>query len=796
MQTKGGSPNLINGVSRQPNEVRLVSQLEESVNQFPTVTRGLVPRNPAVLKGIINTSLPADATVHLIDRDDNEQYVVTISPNGVQVHDLEGNQKTVNAPNGWSYLAGAHEGGLEALTVADHTFIVNKQRVVQTDSATTPVYANGGLVHIVSGDYHNDYTIEVDGVVRAKYTTDGGPYDNEFNARSAERGARPNAIAHQLLYGTPPPGLPTLPATAASSLIATLGTTDWSFQLFDNVIYIERSGTTPFSLDVKAGTETRARAHKGVTQDFSELPRRAPHGFSLRVSGSADSNYDDYYVRFDHPAGAAQGRWKETVAPGIQYRIDPETMPHLLVREADGTFTFKQATWADREVGDLDTNPWPSFVGRTIEGMVFFKNRVGFVSGESVAMSRHGEFFNFFIESVLTPLDTDPVDVAISYPEVSNIKHAVPYSGEMIMFTSSVPFRFASGELFTPKSANFEHLLTNRVSAKVRPVAAGPRLYFVNDAPSGCFVHEFTYDREVELKEAPTITDHVHGYIPSGVTMMEVEEDLNILVMVSENEPNAIYVYKWLFVGPDKAQSAWQKWVLPSPIVGMKFYGEELVLVTGRSSSREILAINCHEAWNDNRAFPVYLDRRMEVLGVYNPVTDQTAFTLPVPASGAKVVFRDGADFGLQPDALSYSGNTIIAPGDHAKWAFVGWEFESYGILSALLYRPTNNQGGYGNAEAGWVTTVTNIAFDTDRTAFFRAELERAYRRPHTYNFSAALVGTKTSLHGQVVIGEVKKPISVMSKAEDFKLKFGGYGPYPYAVMSFQWTGSAERISY
>ncbi|MEI3803366.1 hypothetical protein V6R85_02490 [Agrobacterium sp. CCNWLW32] len=797
MRAEGGSPNLINGVSRQPTEVRLTSQLEDSVNQFPTVTRGLVPRNPAILKGVINSTNPENSTTHLIDRDDAEQYVVTVSPNGVEVTDLAGNRKTVNAPGGYGYLAGAGPGDLQALTVADHTFILNKRKVVQNSAELTPAFPRDGLIHIVQGDYHNEYTILIDGWQAARYNTEGGPYDNEVSARSAERGARPSVIASFLATGNPPSGQVTLPGSSQAHLVGSLGTTYWNIQVLDNVIYLRNLTGANFSLDVKAGGETRARAHKDVSSDFSELPRKAPHGFSIKISGSEDTNYDDYYVRFDHPGGSAQGRWKETVAPSIPYRLDASTMPHILVREANGTFTFKPATWANREVGDLETNPWPSFVGHSIDGMIFFKNRVGFFSGEACALSRHEDFFNFFIESILTPLDTDPIDVAISYPEVSDIRHAVPFSGETILFTQSVPFRLASnGDLFTPTSVSIEPVLSNRTSAKVRPVVAGDKLYFVNDVPSGCFVHEMTYDQDVGVKAAPTITDHVAGYIPTGITLMEADEDMKILALVSENEPRSIYTYKWLWIGQEKAQAAWQKWTVADPIIGMKFFGEELVVVTNRTTSREILSINCHEAWTDSQIVPIYLDRRVSITGTYNATTDQTTYTLPYGATGAKIVSREAATYGFQPNSLSYSGNTVVVPGQFALQVYAGFEFESYGVLSKFHYRTQNNQGGWGNAVPGTVLTVANVTLDVGDTVFLDVDLIRDYRKPFTYRLSAALTGTKTGKVGSLIIGKIKKALSILSKADDFRLKFKNRGPYPYTVLSYRWTGDATPISY
>jgi|GEM_PF-2230935 len=797
MRTTGGSPNVINGVSRQPPEVRLTSQLQESVNQFPTVTRGLVPRNPARLRGVIPTIGPEVAVEHLIDRDAVEQYNVTLTPVGVTVHKLDGTKINVNAPSGWEYLNGAGPNDLTALTVQDHTFILNRRKVVGKMGSLTPSARSEGLVHIVQGDYFTEYKVIVNGNVAGHYITDGGPHSDPEASREAERGARTGYIAQALVTGSTPAGVPSRPSTALVNLRQSLDPAEWGIQLIDNVIYIVNQKGNSFTLEVEAGSETRIRAHKGESQDFAKLPAKARAGFLLKINGSEDTAYDDYYVRYGKASDSAQGTWKEDHAPATQYRLDPATMPHLLVREANGNFTFKRAEWADRKVGDDDTNPWPSFVGQKINGIAFGNNRLGFHSGESFAQSRHGDFFNFFIESILTPLDTDPVDAAISYPEVSTINHIVPFSGEILLFTESVPFRLEKGETLTQKNAHYEHLLSNKVSAKVRPVAAGSKLYFVNDTPTGCFVHEFSYDRSVDNLTAQSITDHVSGYVPPGITMMAADGDLKMLMLVSEKEPNSIYVYKWLWIGSEKVQSAWQKWTLDAPIKAMRFYQEELVVVTQRSSTREILGINCHEAFTQNGPCPAYLDRQVSRQGSYDAATDTTSFNLPYPAAGAMAVMVDPRIFGMAPTIARATGNTLVVNGHYGgNTARIGFPYESYGILSELLHRSTNQNGSYGNALPGFQTTISSLRFGTGETAFMRVELERDYRKPYVYDFAAALVGTKTGLHGSLILGEIAKPVAIMSRSTDFRLKFGSNGPYPYSVLSYAWTGDARQISY
>ena len=148
---------------------------------------------------------------------------------------------------------------------------------------------------------------------------------------------------------------------------------------------------------------------------FSDLPTVAPRGFVTEIIGDASSSFDNYFCVFEpSDAGDAfgSGTWKETVKPGIPCKLDPATLPHALIRQADGTFTFGPLEWGERICGDEDSAPFPSFVGRTLNGLFFYRNRLSFLSGENVVMSEVGEFFNFFLTTVTTLVDSDVVDVA------------------------------------------------------------------------------------------------------------------------------------------------------------------------------------------------------------------------------------------------------------------------------------------------------------------------------------------------------------------------------------------------
>ena len=111
-------------------------------------------------------------------------------------------------------------------------------------------------------------------------------------------------------------------------------------------------------------------------QRFTDLPSFAFGDFRVEIFGDDGSGMDNYYVRYDSASSNDSGGvWTETLASGIKYRFNATTMPHQLVRETSGDFTFKQATWGEREVGDLDSAPSPSFIGKPIQDVFFFRNR-------------------------------------------------------------------------------------------------------------------------------------------------------------------------------------------------------------------------------------------------------------------------------------------------------------------------------------------------------------------------------------------------------------------------------------
>jgi len=176
MLISGSIPNFVNGVSQQPFTLRLASQSESQENGLSTAAQGLKKRPPTVFLNRQPVS-GSDIYLHTINRDVSERYVLCIENGDLAVYGLDGSKKTVTFPHGKAYLTTA--GGtpvanqFAAVSVADYTFIVNKNVRVKEGTKKTPVRPDEGLVNVRQGIFGKTYSVQIDDKT-ASYTTPNG----------------------------------------------------------------------------------------------------------------------------------------------------------------------------------------------------------------------------------------------------------------------------------------------------------------------------------------------------------------------------------------------------------------------------------------------------------------------------------------------------------------------------------------------------------------------------------------------------------------------------------------------
>ncbi len=584
------------------------------------------------------------------------------------------------------------------------------------------------------------------------------------------------------------------------------------------LLYIlKKNDGSNFSID---GSDTQGNTQLTVVKDsvqrFTDLPTVSPNGYVVEIKGDEATNFDNYYVKFVTNNGGAfeEGQWEETVEAGIPFKFNYGTMPHVLIRQADGDFRFARVDgdsynvtidgtttsfdlpkWGERTVGDQDSAPNPSFIGATINNVFFFRNRLGFLADDNVVLSRVAEFFNFFPETVISVIDSDPIDVGASHTKVAILKQAVTMGEQLILFSDQTQFVLtASSDTLTPKSANVVVATEFESSDSAQPVGSGSSIYYLTQKGSFAGVREYITQENIAIKEASNITIHVPRLIPSNIFKLAVSTNEDVLVLLGTDNPNKLYINRWLYgENFQKILNSWSTYTFNSArsIRNIDFIGTDLFCVIEEANGTTLEKIPFEAEFRETNAeFEFHLDHKVTeaTSGVsvsYNASTDVSTFTVPyrlranmnvvgrylangetstfVNPQGNTVALKAGQQI-QTTNATNGSTSTITANGDFRNSKFIiGEPFLMHYRFSQQ--RLTEGAGQRSEFISGRLQ-LHHFYIKFEDTGFFRVEVTPENRDTSTHKFTGRLLGAASAAIGQINLETGTFRVPIMSRAD------------------------------
>ena len=832
-------PNLAQGISQQPDAQRDPSQAEIQINGMSSIVEGLRKRDCSETIGLVSNSIFGDCFIHSILRDKIEEYLAVISSSTIKVFDLEGNSKTVNPVSGaYNYLSTITDAKtqLRAVTIADFTFITNTLKVPAMTTDTAPVVArpttHEALIWVRAATYGQTYRVNINNT-EVTVQTAVAPVVASGSSVTENRISSED-IATNIINGF-------------SSLSGV------SFARSGAVIHVTSNSAITIAVsDARSNADITAIFDK--VQAFTELPTIAPSNYQVTIEGDPTNAFDDFHVSFAPKSGTfGEGTWSETVKPGDKYKIDINTMPHLLVALPDGTFFFGPAngstqsgsingvawevkipSWGERIAGDTETAPDPSFIGNPINDIFIYKNRLGFLADENVILSRVRSLFDFFPETVTAVLDSDPIDVVASNNRVSILKYAVPYQDELILFSSQYQFRFNAAEtILTPATAQITVLTQFEIDTNVRPQLAGGGIIFCQ--ANG----DFSQFREFSVRGAGTaltadaqdLTGYVSAYVPSSVFKITVNDTSNALFALSHKTgfKDRIYVYKYFLRsgsgGVERAQSSWSHWTFAGAdeILQVLCIRETLFCLMRYGTKVFLEKIPVQDRSPEppsGSPYPLLLDRRISTTtetptamrvasGTYNANANTTTWTLPFAAAATTQAwsgFHTTFNGGVLLSTIT-SGSTITASGN---WAgapiFFGESYEfRYRFTKFKLYKEIGGGKAAANVER---TQVRHAKLRYHETAYFDIEVTAERRDTAVYKFDGTVLASRISQIGSALPNgydpdddrykEGVFSVPIMSRGERCNVEIKNDTPHPCKFSTCEWvaliTGKARAL--
>jgi hypothetical protein len=444
-----------------------------------------------------------------------------------------------------------------------------------------------------------------------------------------------------------------------------------------NLVRITRADEVPFTFDA-SDTWGGQAMHIFCTQvnRYEELPRRFVEGPIIEIKGDPNSSSSSWYVTWKKDDSNSDGVWVETVKPYIQFALSPSNMPHELVRNADGTWTFRRSTWGERNVGDEESNPDPSFVGKTINDVVFHRNRLGILADESLVMSEAGGFFNFFATTGRAVLDSDPIDVSASGTKVTLLRHAIPYDRTLLILSDKQQFQLSNNDTLTPKNARLEPTSAFDMSSACRPAPMGKNCFLATERGAYTGVREYYVDANAAVSDAVDVSSHVPSFIPYRAFKMCAVPAQDMLLVLSLAQRNAIWVYNSLWQGEEKLQSAWHKWTFQENdvVLSVDSFGTDLALVISRPDGVYLEWMRVEDRPYSPVNFQICLDRWIGYgTCLYDSSVKKSFWTLPYPCTDPMqiVVVTKENEIGQVLDLEQVSEYVVAVKGDYRNQTVV-----------------------------------------------------------------------------------------------------------------------------
>lgn len=781
--------NLKGGISQQPDILRYPEQGAEQINGWSSETEGLQKRPPLLFTKTLgdNSVLGSKPLIHLINRDALEQYYVTFTGTTIKVHDLKGTSYSVTGDMAYVQTVDPRND-LRMVTVADYTFIVNRNAIVKSSGVINYELneKRTALINVRGGQYGRTLTIIINGSeVSVKIHSGSGA-----GAETASEQTDAQWLIEQL----------------ATKCRANAAWSGWTFNTGAGFISVQAT-VDIVSIATKDGYGNQLmNAIMHTAQSFAKLPIEAPNGYTVQIVGDTSKTADQFYVQFDD----VRKVWKEVAGWGIETGFMSNTMPHALVRQADGSFKLQELPWATRTCGDDDTNPIPSLLDQKINDVFFFRNRLGFLAGENIVMSRTSKYFNLFPASVANLSDDDPIDVAVSHNRISILKYAVPFSEELLLWSDQAQFVLSASGVMSSKTVELNLTTEFDVSDAARPYGIGRGVYFASPRASYTSLNRYYAIQDTSaVKSAEDMSAHVPSYVPNGVFSIRGSGTENFVSVLTSNAKSKIFIYKFLYMEEQVVQQSWGHWEFGSnvEILACDSIGSSMFIVMRNQSNTWMSRVDFTKNSIDftNEPYRIFMDNKKSITiqaGNYNDDTYTTKVNVTehyghkVWQGKIYVVAEDGQvhDFDTPVDGWPNGEPVINLVGDWTdQQVFIGLAINFRYVFSKFLIKKTADDGTTTTEDIGRLQ-LRRSWVNYEQSGAFIVEVENTSRL-FKYEMAGARLGSGSLRVGALNVGTGQFRFPTSGNAQLNTVRLISDYTTPLNVIGCGWEGNYMRRS-
>ena len=596
-------------------------------------------------------------------------------------------------------------------------------------------------------------------------------------------------------------------------------------------LHIKR--TSAFNASTPVGELLNVVASK--VNDVGDLPSQCKHGMVVEVVNSV-ADEDNHYVKFfGNNDKDGEGTWEECAKPGRTIRLKRSKMPVVLIRTADGNFrlteldgssytvttasgnvTSSAPQWDDALVGDDVTNPEPSFIGKEISKMLFFRNRFAILADENIVMSRPGDFTNFFAKSAIQLIASDPIDIAASSEYPAILFDGIQVNTGLLLFSKNQQFMLTTdSDVFSPTTAKINALSTYNFNFATNPISLGTTVGFLDNA--GKFSRFFEM-AQVQREGEPEVIEQ------SAVVSRLFEKDLklisnsreNSVIFFSEEGTSTLYGYRYFDSIRERKLASWFRWTLTGTIQYHCMQDDSLYVVVrnGANNKDQLLRYSIKMDANtfaiaENR---VHLDHLMEIpklIGnttnptvTYNATTNKSTFAKPTGLeSSNQLVAYDNSNesSGTQNlgryGKITVNGSNLELDGDWTGEAFlIGYQFTMQVDLPTIYY--VTREGENFRADTRSSLVLHRAKFGFGPIGLYETTLSRTGRVDYTELHELTGADRYTANNASTLEDNLLREVPIYDRNINVALTVKSTHPAPATIHNLTWEGAYNTKFY
>jgi len=563
-----------------------------------------------------------------------------------------------------------------------------------------------------------------------------------------------------------------------------------------NGIYF--SSNSPFQLEVVE--DDLMRSFQSSVNDVQNLPNQCKHGYIVKVSNALRAEEDDYYLRFDGQNNKdGSGSWSECAKPGIAKSLT--NMPLVIQRTATTTFTVKQFTYADREVGDDVTNPLPSFHGKRINRVLFFRNRLALLSGENVITSRPGSLGtpDFFIETALTVSASDPVDISAASTFPSELFDGIETNTGLVVFSTNQQFLLASDDtVFNPDTAKLRSVSTFNYNETIQPISLGTTIAYVDNSGKFSRFNEMANIRREGEPAIVEVSKVVPTLLPKDIDLLTNSRE-NSMILLGKTGSDNVFGYKYFQVSEQRQQAAWFKWKLNNPLVYHFIINDEYFFLDSDYYLQSIKLVqteNDPSIVQDETDFLLHVDNHTTVSGgSFNATTNITTFsgvswlnTVTTPNHDLVVIDTNTSAPRVGRYAkATVSGTSFTLVGNWSGATLVIGYIYPYEVKFPRFYATSTTQGK-ARSDVNSSLVLHRLKFHFGKVGLYETTLKRVGKADYTEVYESTQLD-EYDVSDAPYLDEFIQTVPVYEKNENVDVILKSSHPAPATLRSVAWEG-------